>query len=75
MEEGTGADAYQITRSFIHERLVHPAGLLVHGGLLYVLEQRSRALLTFDVDTGNLTGALLRDLPDVPEGLLLSLGC
>ena len=75
VEEGTGADAYQITRSFIHERLVHPAGLLVHGGLLYVLEQRSRALLTFGVDTGNLTGALLRDLPDVPEGLLLSLGC
>ena len=77
--EGEG-DAYHITRSFTHKRLVHPAGLLVthtavQSGVLYVLEQSKRALLAFDLATGNLTGTVLHDLPDVPEGLMLSLGC
>ena len=72
---GQDTAAYHVTHTYTHSRLVHPAGLLVHGGIIYVLEQSMRALLAFDLATTNFTGTLLRDLPDIPEGLLLSAGC
>ena len=54
---------------------MHPAGLVVQSGTLYVLDQLHRSLLTFELPTGNFSGALIENLPDAPEGLLLSSGC
>ena len=66
---------FRIRQLIKHDLLMHPAGLLQHSGVLYVLEQTNRALLTFDAASGNFTGTLLEFLPHVPEGLLLSPGC
>mmetsp|Transcript_8171 Transcript_8171/g.17865 ORF Transcript_8171/g.17865 Transcript_8171/m.17865 type:complete len:170 (-) Transcript_8171:389-898(-) len=55
--------------------MVHPAGLLFHNETLFVLEQTTRSLVSFTARRdGNLTyhGALLKDLPDVPEQMLIS---
>lgn len=73
-DEGEG-DAYRMKMKIVHPRLLHPAGLVVQGGTLYVLEQVHRALLTFDVSNGNFTGALLDQLLDAPEGIMYSPGC
>ena len=66
---------YTLVRSITHKKLVHPAGLLTHDGVLYVLEQTHRALLSFDPATGNFNGVLVEHLPDAPEGLVLAPGC
>ena len=74
-DDSTEGDVFRIRQLIKHDLLIHPAGLLQHSGVLYVLEQTNRALLTFDAASGNFTGTLLEFLPHVPEGLLLSPGC
>ncbi|EOD28631.1 hypothetical protein EMIHUDRAFT_468687 [Emiliania huxleyi CCMP1516] len=51
--------------------LSHPAGMLVSGGLLYVLDQSSKQLLSFDLETAKYKGAAIKTLPDVPEDVAL----
>ena len=43
----------------------------MHDGVLYLLEQTSGSLVTFDLDTGRYRGKLLDGLPDSPETMLL----
>ena len=74
-DDSTEGDVFRVRQLIKHDLLMHPAGLLQHSGVLYVLEQTNRALLTFDAASGNFTGTLLEFLPHVPEGLLLSPGC
>lgn len=73
----TEADgSHPIVASFVHEQLTHPAGLLLHEHTLYVLDQYSNSLLTFDVHPdsllGTYTGVLVGGLPDRPEAVLLT---
>jgi uncharacterized membrane protein YidH (DUF202 family) len=70
-----GAESLTEIRRFEHPSLVHPAGLVVNNGVLYVLEQEAQALLSFDVASGRFNGVLIKRLPDRPEGLLLAPGC
>ena len=68
-------DTGEHMRTLRHELLVHPAGMLEHDGRLYVLEQSHRAMLVFNVSTGKLEAAPVRGLPDLPEGIAISLTC
>ena len=74
-EEDEAAPPYDVALKITHKKLVHPAGMLLHQGILYVLEQAHRALFTFEAGTGNFLTTLIDDLPDRPEALLFSEGC
>jgi hypothetical protein len=49
----------------------HPAGLLIHNGTLFALDQLAQALLTFDVTSGTFQGLRIPKLPDKPEDVIL----
>jgi len=57
---------------FTPPQLLHPAGLAVWAVTLFVLEQKLSALMAFDARSGRFLGDRIRDLPDVPEALVVS---
>lgn len=69
-----GSGGYPVRREFSAPGLVHPAGMVVHQGVLYLLEQTTGSLVRFNADSGEYAGALLSGLPDTPETLLLIAG-
>jgi len=66
-----GPEGKRVVRSFQHPTLLHPAGMLVHRGMLYVLEQTSSGMLKFNANSTDFVGAVLSNLPDAPEGIML----
>ena len=58
-----------------HKHMPHPTGMVTRDQKLYVLEQKTKSLLTFDVGTGKYIAHILTDLPDAPEQLLLTDDC
>ena len=48
----------------------HYTGMYVSNSQLFVLEQKSRSLLQFELSSGLLVDTLFQDLPDLPEQLL-----
>jgi outer membrane protein assembly factor BamB len=53
-----------------HKKLQHPAGMLAHDGVLYVLSQSPRYLLSVNITSpGDVT--VLANLPDDPEHIFL----
>ena len=58
-----------------HKHMPHPTGMVTRDQKLYVLEQKTKSLLTFDVGTGKYIAHILTDLPDAPEQLLLTDYC
>ena len=72
LRAGGGGAPLARRRVFTHPQLLHPAGLVVWDGTLFVLEQHSRALMAFDARNGRYLGERIHALPDVPEALLVS---
>ncbi len=54
-----------------HPRLQHPAGIHVYRKRILVLEQVSKALFAFDLETGHYHDNLVSALPDTPEAFVL----
>ena len=74
-DESAMDGTYDVAMKIRHKYLVHPAGMLLHEGTLFVLEQTHRALFTFDAETGEFISKLIDGLPDRPEAVLLVKGC
>lgn len=47
-------------------------GMVAHNGTLYVLSQDAQQLLTFHTSTGTYIGALITNMPDAPEQIMMS---
>ena len=66
-----GPKGKRVVRTFQHPTLLHPTGMLVHRGMLYVLEQTSAGMLKFHANSTEFVSTVLSNLPDAPEGILL----
>lgn len=66
-----GPKGKRVVRTFRHPSLLHPTGMLVHRGMLYVLEQTSAGMLKFHATSTEFVSTVLSNLPDAPEGILL----
>ena len=66
-----GPKGKSVVRVYQHPTLLHPTGMLVHRGMLYVLEQTSSGMLKFNVNSTDFVSTVLSNLPDKPEGLML----
>ena len=64
-----------VVRTFQHPTMLHPTGMLVHKGMLFVLDQSMNGLLKFDATSTAYEGTVLADLPDAPEAILLVPDC
>ena len=74
-EKHKGDTAFTQTMFYVHKRLKHPTGMVVHRGMLYVLEQVHKQLLFFDVECGTYNGTLISQLPDLPEAIAIIPEC
>jgi len=68
-----GGKPAPVKQKFVQTKwLSHPAGMLVHNGILYVLSQDTNTLLTFDANSGAFLRVLVAQFDDKVEQILLS---
>jgi len=64
---------FSVVTSFTADSLAHPSGIVVNDGTLYVASHTNKSIMSFDVKTGKQLGTVVDNLPDNPEGLILSM--
>lgn len=62
----------RVVKSYKEERMEHPTGIFVHNKILYVAEQIESAILTFDVESTEFLGKIIKHIPGDVEHILLS---
>jgi len=62
----------KIVKQYTFDQMTHPAGIVTYNGILYVLDQGTERLLTFNVSSQVFMGAIVLSFPDDVEGLSLS---
>lgn len=66
------AGSLRIVKSYFEPYMEHPTGVLVYGGILYVVEQVENAILTFDVESTKYLGKIVKHIPHDFEQITLS---
>ena len=62
----------QILGIFAVEGMDHPAGIAVHGDVLFVCDQTQNIVVAFDTRTQEYLGIVVKDFPDKVEQIILS---
>jgi len=62
----------KIVKQYTYSKMTHPAGIVTYQGILYVLDQDTESLFTFNVSSQAFINTVVTNFPDDVEGIILS---
>ncbi|KAJ1413191.1 hypothetical protein B484DRAFT_402097 [Ochromonadaceae sp. CCMP2298] len=62
----------QVVRTYHSKHMTHPTGLTTHAGILYVANQKSGEIVTFNINDGKYLKTIVSNMPPGIEQITLS---
>jgi hypothetical protein len=69
---GISTKTRQVVRTLQSHHLDHPTGITAYGGVLYVADQATNKIFSFDIRTGRYKSTVVESMPDSVEKVILS---